>query len=408
MPLLFHTIIFLSYLSMAVAVAVVVPQSFPDVGQSLSVVIGGVVLVAGGLVHELFARLDSRRQIMERVSDLYQTHDMVMDELWRARGETRRIHEALEGMGRTGNARNDISKVAAEVKALEKLVKQISGQSGPDGDAARTAEVAATTEVARRAPPHKVASGLDDTAILDLVREGLKNGRVDLFLQPIVSLPQRKPRYYECFSRIRVDDETVIVPEQYLGIAEREGLIAAIDNMLLFRCVQLVRRTQRRQRNVGFFCNISPHSLADKPFLSDFVDYMAFNTDLAAKMVFEFGQSAFDAIDDEVFNDLERLTSLGFRFSVDQVTSLDLKVAELARRRVKFIKVNAKLLLAHARGQQPGTGLRELKKKLDRFAIDLIAEKIEDQPMLIELLDSPIDFGQGHLLGEPRLSRKVA
>ena len=57
--------------------------------------------------------------------------------------------------------------------------------------------------------------------ILEIVREALNQEKVDLFLQPIVSLPQRRRRYFECFSRIRGPNDTWIVPDQYLEVAKR-------------------------------------------------------------------------------------------------------------------------------------------------------------------------------------------
>lgn len=48
---------------------------------------------------------------------------------------------------------------------------------------------------------------------------------------------------------------------------------------------------------------------------------------------------------------------------------------------------------------------RSLERALDRHGIDLIAEKIETEPMLLELLDYQIGFGQGYLFGEPRRGR---
>ena len=98
-----------------------------------------------------------------------------------------------------------------------------------------------------------VARDLDDAGILNVVRDGLRADRIDLYLQPIVSLPQRQRRYYETFTRIRDGEGKIVVPEQYISIAEREGLVSAIDNMLLFRCVQLVRKTQRNNKRMGFF-----------------------------------------------------------------------------------------------------------------------------------------------------------
>ena len=42
---------------------------------------------------------------------------------------------------------------------------------------------------------------------------------------------------------------------------------------------------------------------------------------------------------------------------------------------------------------------------LDSFAIDLVADHIESETMLLELLDMHLDFGQGYLFGEPRIAR---
>jgi len=330
--------------------------------------------------------------------------DSLLEELARARGETRGIYEALQGAG--GKARPDIGEVIAEVKVLEKLVNQLSKRDQP---AAAAATAPREPQAGRKpAPVLEVATGLDTDAILDRVRQALNTGRVDLFLQPIVSLPQRKTRHYECFSRIRVGDNQVLMPDQYIAVAEREGLIGAIDNMMLFRCVQLIRKHQNRMRNVGLFCNISARSLSDKPFLRDFIEFLALNANLAGNLVFELSQAAVNHVDDDVVRSLERLASLGFRFSIDQITHLNMNLSELARHRVKFLKVESGVLLSHIQNPRPGFNLRDLKADLNRFGIDLIAEKIEDDQTLVELLDYPIAFGQGYLFGEPRLSREDA
>lgn len=406
MPILFHLIIFLSYASMAGAVVVFLPQNFAGFGGNLAMIAGGVVLVACGLLHEAFAVFDGRRELMAEMGALRNSQDNIFDELARARGETRGIYEALEGAGRGGNSRPEIGEVIAEVKVLESLVKQLSKRNESAAPAGMAPVKEAPAQERPPAPVLKVATGLDPKAVLDRVRQALNTGRVDLFLQPIVGLPQRRPRHYECFSRIRVGEDQMLVPDQYIAIAEREGLIGAIDNMLLFRCVQLVRKHQARMRNVGFFCNISPHSLSDKPFIRDFIEFLALNANLAGNLVFELSQAAVNHVDDEVIRHLERLASLGFRLSLDQVTHLNMNLAELARHRVKFLKVEAGVLLDQIRAPRPGANLRELKADLNRYGIDLIAEKIEDEQTLVELLDYPIAFGQGYLFGEPRLSRE--
>ena len=48
-----------------------------------------------------------------------------------------------------------------------------------------------------------------------------------------------------------------------------------------------------------------------------------------------------------------------------------------------------------------------LKRAMDRHNMDLIVSKFEDEQNLVELLDFHIDFGQGFLFGEPRLSKRT-
>src|SRR3546814_12241406 len=74
-------------------------------------------------------------------------------------------------------------------------------------------------------PP--VAEGLDESAVLEIARQALRDDRIDLVLQPIVLLPQRKRRYYECFSRLRTADGYMTLPEQYIAVSTREGLVTA-------------------------------------------------------------------------------------------------------------------------------------------------------------------------------------
>jgi cyclic-di-GMP phosphodiesterase TipF (flagellum assembly factor) len=69
------------------------------------------------------------------------------------------------------------------------------------------------------------------------------------------------------------------------------------------------------------------------------------------------------------------------------------------------MKVDANFLLNPPEGGLGNIAGADIKQWLDREGLDLIVEKIEDERQVVELLDYEIDFGQGFLFGEPRLSR---
>ena len=136
------------------------------------------------------------------------------------------------------------------------------------------------------APPSTAArdmaasNALDDDAVLEAIQGALRENKVELFLQPVVSLPQRKHVFYECLSRISLGDGAFLVPQRYLQLATEQGLVSAIDNLLLFRLVQLVRAAQRDHLDIGFFCNISDATMRDVAFFQDFVGFLAANPSL--------------------------------------------------------------------------------------------------------------------------------
>ncbi|RYG30793.1 MAG: EAL domain-containing protein, partial [Burkholderiales bacterium] len=128
-----------------------------------------------------------------------------------------------------------------------------------------------------RAQPAAADAPMDGASILDAVKEALRENRVDLHLQAIVNLPQRRTCFYEGFTRLRRANGQVIMPAEFLGAAERANLLGVIDNMLLFRCVQIVRRLSERDRRIGVFCNISMASLEDEMFFPPFLEFMREN-----------------------------------------------------------------------------------------------------------------------------------
>jgi len=422
MGLIRHILLFAAYSAAAVATALLAPDYLSETTAREAYVIGALVFVLGLLLHEVIARLRREAWLAEQILALQHAHSDAGMELYRVGSEAVTFRESLETSAQ--KSQREVGNVVAEVKVLQSLIEQLyASRTAADQTPAEAAALGVAPEAApapgptagrhlsipqaagasggATVPMPPIARDLDDRAVLDILREGLQEERVELALQPIVSLPQRKRRFYECFSRVRAGHGLVIMPEQYIALAERAGLITAIDNMLLFRCIQLLRKIRHRNLDIGFFCNISQHTLADRAFFRDFVRFMQDNAELAANIVFEFPQRALTSLGDNLRRDLDELGRLGFRYSLDQVTQLDLDADWLSSQRFRFVKVDAARLLAPDSPVDPS----ELKKRLDARGIDLIVEKIETEAVLVELLDLNIDFGQGYLFGEPRLSR---
>ena len=123
--------------------------------------------------------------LRRELEDVRQAHQILADQIEAMSGQ---LGALFEGVERDVARRSE--ELTSEVRMLEDLVQRMSEglderRSPPRGPTARR-------------PRHA-----QHAALLETVREALADNRVDLYLQPVVSLPQRRTVFYESFSRLR-------------------------------------------------------------------------------------------------------------------------------------------------------------------------------------------------------------
>ena len=391
-----------------------------QVDARTSLLVALATLTGLALVNTVSNRLSDRRDLGDQIADLSRgTGDLA-----RQVAEQGRRLAAMEAKveGSVNRVRGAVDPIAAEIGELGGLVRQIADTVASHAAALQQqgALPAPAEPVAAPEPAATLTLSENDTVggrrfrslsrsgIVEMIGKAADANRIDLYLQPVVTLPQRKVRYYEALSRLRTEEGDVIPAGDFIDTAESVGLMPKIDNLLLFRCVQVTRRLQLKSRDVGLFCNVSASTLSDPVFFRQFLDFMDANRALSNAMMFEFTQSAYRGFGPLELESLAALSERGFRFSMDHVADLRMSPKELADRSFRFLKVPAALLLNPALASQSDIHPGDLADLLARSGIDLIAERIEKESMVVDLLDFDVRFGQGFLFSPPRPVRVEA
>ncbi|MEQ8283491.1 MAG: EAL domain-containing protein [Parvibaculum sp.] len=375
--------------------------------------LGGLIAcLLGAEAHAAISRTIERKEVRRELQELTSLAAGLSRDLDDAADKIVEMEERFER-----ETAERMERIFSEIRVIESLVKRLAETRAASTVAAATEAPAieapapsyATPESDVPPPaPERGIEQMNDAELLDAIRRSLETNRVDLYLQPVVSLPQRKVLYYEGLSRLRTDKGELIMPRDYMRVAEPAGMMPAVDNILLFRCIQVVRKLAQRNSKAGVFCNISAFSLLDSDFFPQFIEYMQHNKDLAQHLIFEFSQMTVNGAGPVEQASFEALAALGFRFSMDQVTSLKLDPKVLHDRNFRFIKVSAETLLD---GRQMASGdidAGDLKELLRRNGIQLIADKVEAEREVVDILDLNVELGQGFLFGEPRPVRESA
>jgi cyclic-di-GMP phosphodiesterase TipF (flagellum assembly factor) len=401
---------------------------------SESAIVALTVLTFLILYNAVSMRLRDRTDVGGQIADLSRgTADLA-----RQVAEFGRRLAAIEGRVVSANSAgaDRIQAVVGEINELGVLVKQLAVSvashddmlssgvpaatapapvSDPDGDqrnelppedsekaAAMAAPAPVPSASAAVAVTSEAAPSRSQAQILTAVRAAVEENRIDIYLQPMVTLPQRKVRFYEAVTRLRDDKDQVLAADDFIAIAEAAGLIGRIDHMVMLRCVQVLRRLMVRNKDVGVFCNVAAATLGNPTTFAQCLDFLEANRALAPSFVLEFKQATFRNLGPTETEHLAALAQRGYRFSIDHVTDLRIEPRELADRGVRFIKVPAALLLDPRQSSTSDIHPSDLSDLLGRFGIDLIAERIEGERAVVDLLDFDVRFGQGFLFAPPR------
>ncbi len=374
-------------------------------------------------------RLRDRTDVGSQIADLSRgTADLA-----RQVAEFGRRLAAVEGRMASGHASSSerIQEVVSEISELGGLVKQLAStlathedllaaaaanpkaiphprpEDASQQDPALPGEETSVTATGGPAPSasastEQLTAGRSHAQVLASVKSAVEDNRIDIYLQPMVTLPQRKVRFYEAVTRLRDERDQILAAEDFIGVAEAAGLVGRIDNLVMLRCVQVLRRLMVRNKDVGVFCNVSAVTLGNASTFSQCLDFLDANRALAPSLVLEFKQATFRSLGPTETEHLAALAQRGFRFSIDNVTDLRIEPRDLADRGVRYIKVPAALLLDPRQTSASDIHPSDLSDLLGRFGIDLIAERIEGERAVVDLLDYDVRFGQGFLFAPPR------
>jgi cyclic-di-GMP phosphodiesterase TipF (flagellum assembly factor) len=424
------------------SIGVVVFLRFGFTGAESALVALGV-LTALAVYNAIAARKHDRLEASNQLANLARGSG----DLARQLAEFGRRLSAMEGKVDTviDRALATAQPLAAEIEELSSLVKQLADSVAAHEVALATErQPAAATPVeasavngavatavasqsaialpATTAPPVAISppeapatpaepkiaafAGLDRDGIIAAIAKAIDASKIDLYLQPVVTLPQRKVRYYEAFSRLRADGDLVAAAD-FLPYAEAGALMPKLDHLSALRCVQVVRRLLLKNRDIGLFCNVSGATLTDVGF-PKFLEFMEANRAIAPSLVFEFTQSAVRAMGPIEHESLAALAERGFRFSIDNLTDLRVDARELNERGFRFVKAPAALLFNRVGVASTDIHPADFSDLLGRYGIDLIAERIESENTVVDLLDYDVRFGQGNLFSPPRPVRAEA
>jgi cyclic-di-GMP phosphodiesterase TipF (flagellum assembly factor) len=288
-----------------------------------------------------------------------------------------------------------LEAVESDLAVLGAVVKQVT-------------EAVSEFEEQRRlvsAPERKLAPEPDPDVMpepfipLELLRQAVEDHRIVFHIEPIVSLPQRRPFGYDLMPRLVLEEGDFADRVDFMPRHGGEEVVAKLESDGVDEAVVIARRSRTSGSPITLFVPISRASLGSAKAVELILAALDANRAILASLFFSIDQTEFKALAAKERASLAAIGKMGVGLSLATASSLRFDYAELQGLGFKSVRIDATRFL---RSPETFTDFHasDIAAYGRRFGIELVATGIIDEQQLLNLFEDGVTLAQGpHIAG---------
>ena len=236
----------------------------------------------------------------------------------------------------------------------------------------------------------------------DRIVDALANDRFDLVAQPVLDARTGDVRQHELLLRMTGPNGTLIPPAAFLQIAERDGLVVAIDQWVSRRAIELLAELEDRGAAARLEVNISGRSLGDATLMAGIAAELRDTGVDPSNLVFEIPEAA--AVADVHLARLfaQHVQGLGCQFAIDDFGAGLGSLYYLKHLPFDMLKLDGELVGNCARNPADRLLVESAVRVVHGLGRTAVAEQVGDAETHALLVALDVDLVQGHHFAMPQ------
>lgn len=232
------------------------------------------------------------------------------------------------------------------------------------------------------------------------LREALQDDSFRLHYQPVVSLQAEPGEVYEALLRLESNGE-IVQPQSFIGIAEDNGLLDAIDRWVVNRAIEVLAERKRNGHDTRMVVKVSPASFADNRLLDLIARQLAAHDVPGDRLWLQTPES-------KVFTHLRQAQAfqtaaakLGCHVGLEHFgAGLD-SFQLLSHFQPTFLKIDRVFSEDLGRNAEHQQKIREIAERAQALGILTLAEHVQDAATMAFLFTASVDYVEGNFLAAP-------
>lgn len=229
-------------------------------------------------------------------------------------------------------------------------------------------------------------------------------GQLFLHYQPIVDLKTGNLAGAEALVRWNHPERGLVMPGEFIPLAEQSGRIAALERWVLDRaCRDMADWRVRHPGRVGpsVSVNLSVRHLENQHLVAEISQCLKTYGVEPSRLVLEITETSLLHIDPGVLSKLYALRAMGVRLAMDDFGTGYSSLAYLQRLPLDELKVDLQFVRHLASSQENRVIVRAIVALGGGLGLTTLAEGVETQEQRAILLELGCQLGQGYLFSKP-------
>ncbi|HXH02860.1 MAG TPA: bifunctional diguanylate cyclase/phosphodiesterase, partial [Candidatus Competibacteraceae bacterium] len=233
------------------------------------------------------------------------------------------------------------------------------------------------------------------------IRQALAENRFQLYFQPIVDLYSGQISHYESLLRMLGDNNEVIGPGAFIGIAERFGLIRDIDHWVVANAMRAQGKSELFGRPVALTVNLSGRHFGSCEIVEVIRENTRKHKANPANIVFEVTETAAVENFTAACELIRSLREMGYRFALDDFGAGFSSFDYLKHLSVDYVKIDGSFVRNLAKDRVDRIFVNAIHDMAKGLGVKTIAEFVENAETVEVLKEIGVDYGQGYYFAKP-------
>jgi EAL domain-containing protein (putative c-di-GMP-specific phosphodiesterase class I) len=285
---------------------------------------------------------------------------------------------------------------------LRLLLERFRNSSGRDSTDEAGAPI---SPMALPAPPDLHAAAVRTLSLAHDLSNAIDSNQLELYYQPIVTLPQQKLAGYESLVRWHHPAMGLISPAEFIPLAEKTGLIHRIGQWVLNRAIAdwpaLHQSIGNNAQDAFVSVNLSAPELCSDTIVDSIRTALTSHGMPAQALRIELTETAVIANMQNVARTLDQLRALGVGIALDDFGTGYAGLEYLQQLPFSTLKIDMSFVMqmhSSHRSFQIIKSALELSRSLQ---LQTVAEGVEDAATATLLASMGCGFGQGYYFAKP-------